>query len=146
MSSRLIGSLATTEALASAFSDRALLQAMVDFESALARAQAGLGLVPRSAAEAIGRAAHADRLDLDAIVAGTRANATASIPMVRALEARVEATIRRRPATSIWGPPARTSSIRHWSSAFVRPGPRSTPITRGSHVLSPVLQRRTPAA
>jgi 3-carboxy-cis,cis-muconate cycloisomerase len=91
MSSRLIGSLATTEALASAFSDRALLQAMVDFEAALARAQAGLGLVPRSAAEAIGRAASVDHLDLDAIVAGARANATASLPVVRALEARVEA-------------------------------------------------------
>ena len=57
MSSRLINSLATTQALASAFSDRALLQAMVDFEAALARAEAGLGLIPQTAADAIGRVA-----------------------------------------------------------------------------------------
>ncbi|MGW1088580.1 hypothetical protein ACWD4L_20220, partial [Streptomyces sp. NPDC002596] len=33
--------------------DRALLQALLDAESALTRAQAGLGLAPRSAAEAV---------------------------------------------------------------------------------------------
>ena len=91
MSSRLINSLATTEALASAFSDRTLLQAMVDFEAALARAEAGLGLIPESAADAIGRVAVAHHLDLDDIVAGARAHATASIAMVRALEVRVAA-------------------------------------------------------
>ena len=91
MSSRLINSLATTEALASAFSDRTLLQAMVDFEAALARAEAGLGLIPESAGDAIGRVAVAHHLDLDDIVAGARAHATASIAMVRALEVRVAA-------------------------------------------------------
>ena len=64
---------------------------MVDFEAALARAEAGLGLIPEGAADAIGRVAVAHHLDLDDIVAGARANATASIAMVRALEARVEA-------------------------------------------------------
>ena len=91
MSSRLINSLATTEALASAFSDRTLLQAMVDFEAALARAEASLGLIPESAADAIGRVAVAHHLDLEDMVAGARTHATASIAMVRALEVRVAA-------------------------------------------------------
>ena len=47
MSSRLINSLATTDALATAFSDTAFLQGMLDFETALARAEASVGLVPR---------------------------------------------------------------------------------------------------
>ena len=64
---------------------------MVDFEAALARAEAGLGLIPESAADAIGRVAVAHNLDLDDIVAGARVHATASIAMVRALEVRVAA-------------------------------------------------------
>ena len=50
MSSRLIDSLATTDALAEIFSDRSLVQAMLDFEAALARAEAKAGVIPASAA------------------------------------------------------------------------------------------------
>ena len=39
MAGRLIESLATTEALAELFSDRSVLQAMLDFEVGLARAR-----------------------------------------------------------------------------------------------------------
>ena len=90
MSSRLIHSLATTDALDSAFSDRTLLQAMFDFEAALAVAEARAGVIPQSAADAIGRGAVADDLDLDHIVSATRAGGTASIPVVEALVAKVE--------------------------------------------------------
>ena len=91
MSSRLINSLATTDALSSVFSDTAFLQGMLDFETALARAEASVGLVPRTAAQAITRAAVAREFDIDAIVEGARANATPVITMVQMLEARVEA-------------------------------------------------------
>ena len=46
MAGRLIESLATTDALAELFSDTSVLQAMLDFEVGLARAQARLGLCP----------------------------------------------------------------------------------------------------
>ena len=46
MPARLIDSLATTGPLADLFSDDSLLQAMLDFEVALARAEARLGIVP----------------------------------------------------------------------------------------------------
>ncbi len=52
MPARLIDSLATTEPLADVFSDRSVLQAMLDFESALARAEARVGVIPQSAANA----------------------------------------------------------------------------------------------
>ena len=47
MSMRLIDSLATTPALAELFSDESVLRAMLDFESALARAEARTGVIPK---------------------------------------------------------------------------------------------------
>ena len=47
MSGRLIESLATTPALAVLFSDESVLQAMLEFEAALARAEAQSGVIPR---------------------------------------------------------------------------------------------------
>jgi 3-carboxy-cis,cis-muconate cycloisomerase len=43
---RLIESLATTESIAELFSDHSVLQALLDFEVALARAEARVGVVP----------------------------------------------------------------------------------------------------
>ena len=62
MPARLIESLATTEALAELFSDKPVLQALLDFEVALARAQARLGIVPQTAVDAIAAAAQADAI------------------------------------------------------------------------------------
>ena len=92
MSSRLIGSLATTDALAEVFSDQSVLQAMLDFEAALARAEAKAGVIPGRAAEAISAAASAKGLDAAAIARGARASGTVSIPLVSALTARVQAS------------------------------------------------------
>ena len=91
MSSRLIGSLATTDALAEVFSDHSILQAMLDFEAALARAEAKAGVIPGRAAEAISAAASAEGLDAAAIAREARASGTVSIPLVSALTARVQA-------------------------------------------------------
>lgn len=91
MSFRLISSLATTDALAAAFSDTAFLQNMLDVEAALSRAEAGAALIPQEAAAAITRAAVASAFDIDDIVGQARANATPVIALVRMLEARVEA-------------------------------------------------------
>ncbi len=92
MSSRLIGSLATTDALAEVFSDQSILQAMLDFEAALARAEAKAGVIPGRAAEAISAAASAEGFDAAAIAREARASGTVSIPLVSALTARVQAT------------------------------------------------------
>lgn len=92
MTSRLIDALVTTDALADAFSDRALLQAMFDFEAALARAEADAGVIPVAAADVIARAAVVDdTINMSALVDGARAEATASISVVNALTTRVQA-------------------------------------------------------
>ena len=91
MSTHLIDSLATTGALAAVFSDAAILQAMLDFEIALARAEADAGVIPAKAAESIARAAGADAFDAHQIAIDARASATIAIPFVKALRARVAA-------------------------------------------------------
>jgi 3-carboxy-cis,cis-muconate cycloisomerase len=92
MPTRLIESLATTDAFADLFSDRSVLQAMLDFEVALARAEARVGIVPQAAADAIAAAAKSEAFDAaklakDALLAGALA-----IPFVKALTERVRAS------------------------------------------------------
>ncbi|WP_420718638.1 3-carboxy-cis,cis-muconate cycloisomerase [Streptomyces sp. H51] len=68
-----------------AVGDRAWLQAMLDAEAALARAQARLGTLPQRAADVIGEVARADRLDLRALALAARETANPVVGLVRAL-------------------------------------------------------------
>jgi 3-carboxy-cis,cis-muconate cycloisomerase len=81
----LFGTPETTEAL----SDRARVQAMLDFEAALARAEAKVGVIPAEAAAAIAVACDASRFDLAALAAAAPLGATLAIPLVKALTAAV---------------------------------------------------------
>ena len=74
-----------TVAMREVFSDTARLQAMLDFEAALARAQAACGVIPGSAAEAITRACDARRFSLAALAEATALAGNAAIPLVKAL-------------------------------------------------------------
>ena len=96
MSAHLVDGLGTTDALAEIFSDASVLQAMLDVESALARVQARLGLIPDKAAGAIAGAARADRFDAEAIARDGRASATPIVPLVAALK-QLRAIQRRAP-------------------------------------------------
>ncbi|MEV0680091.1 adenylosuccinate lyase family protein [Actinosynnema sp. NPDC050436] len=69
--------------------DEAWLQAMLDVEVALARAQAHLGVVPHQAAAVIAEAARGDRIDLDALAVGARGAANPVVLLVQALTAEV---------------------------------------------------------
>ena len=91
MPARLIDSLGTTGPLADLFSDDSLLQAMLDFEVALARAEARLGIVPQSAADAVQNAAKAANFDAAALTRETLRAGTPAIPLVKALTALVRA-------------------------------------------------------
>ena len=70
---------------------RPILQAMLDFEIALARAEAQAGVIPARAAESIAGAASLDAFDARQIAIDARASATIAIPFVKALRARVAA-------------------------------------------------------
>jgi 3-carboxy-cis,cis-muconate cycloisomerase len=88
---RIVDALATTDALSAIFADAAVVQVLLDVEAALARAQAAAGVIPTSAADAIGKAATAADYDVEALATDARAAATVAIPLVAALTARVEA-------------------------------------------------------
>jgi 3-carboxy-cis,cis-muconate cycloisomerase len=85
MSARLIESLATTPALAALFSDESALQAMLEFESALARAEARCGVIPANAADAISAAAGSSIFDTSALANAAFRAGTPAIPLVKML-------------------------------------------------------------
>ncbi|MGD0907705.1 MAG: 3-carboxy-cis,cis-muconate cycloisomerase [Candidatus Acidiferrales bacterium] len=91
MAARLIENLATTPQYAAIFADEPLLQAMLDFEAALARAEASVGVIPSTAAETISNAARAGDFDAEQLAEqGLRAG-TLAIPLVKALTNHVRA-------------------------------------------------------
>ena len=91
MFTRLIESLAATEALSAIFSDVSVLQAMLDFEAALARAEAGCGAIPASVAAPITEAARAEAFDTGELTRLALRAGTPAIPLVKMLTARVSA-------------------------------------------------------
>jgi len=99
LAARLIESLATSEPLAEVFSDMSVLQAMLDFESALARAEASVAILPKSAAEGIAAAAQAYEFDIQALSLAMFRAGTPGIPLVRALTEKVRT---RHPEAAGW--------------------------------------------
>jgi 3-carboxy-cis,cis-muconate cycloisomerase len=72
-----------------AFGDRARLQGMLDFEAALARAEARTGVIPAAAAEAIARRCRAELFDVAALAEATAKAGNPAIPLIAALTAQV---------------------------------------------------------
>jgi 3-carboxy-cis,cis-muconate cycloisomerase len=85
------------------FDDRARLQGMLDFEAALARAQAGLGVIPRAAAEPIAAKCRADLFDLEALAKGAALGGNPAIPTVKRLTALVAESDKEAARFVHWG-------------------------------------------
>ena len=92
MAARLIDCLATTDQLAKLFFDESVLESMLEFEVALARVEARLGIIPQAAAEKITAAAKPEFFDAEAISRDSLRAGTPVIPLVKALRERVHAT------------------------------------------------------
>jgi 3-carboxy-cis,cis-muconate cycloisomerase len=75
--------------LRQAVSDEAWLQAMLDFERALAAAEARAGVIPEAAAEAIAASCRAELFDANELAAAGRGTGNPAEPLVRALRERV---------------------------------------------------------
>ena len=69
--------------------DRARVQRMLDFEAALARAEAALGVIPPHVADPITAACRVERFDLAAIAEAAPAVGNVLIPLVKALTVEV---------------------------------------------------------
>src|SRR5262245_48492214 len=71
------------------FSDRGRLQGMLDFEAALARAEAAAGVIPEGAAGVIASHCRAELFDTEALARSGGLAGNAAIPVVRELTALV---------------------------------------------------------
>jgi 3-carboxy-cis,cis-muconate cycloisomerase len=69
--------------------DAAYLQHMLDFEAALARAQAAVGMIPQSAVAPIAAACRAEAFDLAALAEAATRSGNLAIPLVKTLTSNV---------------------------------------------------------
>ena len=81
----LFDELFTSRAMGEVFSDRACLQGLLDFEAALARAEADVGAIPNGAAEVIASQCRSELFDVGALAAGAATAGNLAIPLIRAL-------------------------------------------------------------
>ena len=79
----------STPEMLDAFGELAIIQGMLDFEAALARAQAAAGVIPASVGEVIAAACRVEGFDLNAIVAASSVAGTLAIPLVKQLQVAV---------------------------------------------------------
>jgi 3-carboxy-cis,cis-muconate cycloisomerase len=81
----------TTDRMRAILADSARIQGMLDFEAALARAEARVGMMSEEIAEAIAAHCHADRFEVEALAEATAKAGNPAIPLIAALTARVAA-------------------------------------------------------
>jgi 3-carboxy-cis,cis-muconate cycloisomerase len=79
----------SSSAMRAVCDDVACLQNMLDFEAALARAEAAVGVIPKTAASPIANACEAARFDLAALADAATKSGNLAIPLVRALTTEV---------------------------------------------------------
>jgi 3-carboxy-cis,cis-muconate cycloisomerase len=70
-------------------SERTCLQAMLSFESALAKAESQAGVIPASAVQPISQQCKAPLFDLDSLARAAKSSGNIAIPLVKALTAQV---------------------------------------------------------
>lgn len=80
----------TTDALRAIFAPRARLSRMLEFEAALAQAEASVAVIPNRAADVIERHCDASRFEVDAIEQAAQQAGNLAIPLIAALTRDVE--------------------------------------------------------
>ncbi|MEO8806279.1 MAG: 3-carboxy-cis,cis-muconate cycloisomerase [Burkholderiaceae bacterium] len=93
----------STPEMVETFSEVAIVQGMLDFEAALARAQAAAGVIPAAAGEVIAGACRVEGFDLNAIVAASSVAGTLAIPLVKQLTVAVAETDAEAAGYVHWG-------------------------------------------
>src|ERR1700738_1994097 len=87
--SPLLAPLLSSAAMRVVCDDAAYLQHMLDFEAALARAEAAIGVIPASAVAPIAAACRAELFDLPALAEAATRSGNLAIPLVKTLTAHV---------------------------------------------------------
>ena len=91
LSNQLFDAYFSAPAMRAIFSDHGRLQGMLDFEAALARAEASSGLIPQAAVQPIVSACQAERYDFAALAQAIVTAGNSAIPLVKALGKQVAA-------------------------------------------------------
>jgi len=99
----LLDPLFRSPAVDAIFSDRSTLQGMLDFEAALARAEARVGVIPQTAATAIAAKCRAELFDPAAIAQAAARSGNLAIPVVKHLTALVSKNDRQAAHFVHWG-------------------------------------------
>jgi len=86
---RLFDKLFRYEAIDRIFSDREYVQALLDFEAALARAEAKAGVIPAADAQIIAAACRAEQFNVEELAAQAALSGNVAIPLVKNLTALV---------------------------------------------------------
>ena len=92
MSHQLFDAYFTAKAMGEVFSDQGRVQAMLDVEAALARAQAGVGVIPHAALAPITAACRAELYDFEALGLAIVSAGNSAIPLVKALGKQIAST------------------------------------------------------
>src|ERR1700745_716783 len=87
--SPLLAPMLSSAAMRAVCDDAGTLQNMLDFEAALARAEAATGVIPKNAADPIGKACKADAFDIADLAEAATRSGNLAIPLVKALTANV---------------------------------------------------------
>ncbi|WP_342246879.1 3-carboxy-cis,cis-muconate cycloisomerase [Pseudomonas sp. OTU5201] len=90
-SNQLFDAYFTQPAMRAVFSDRGRVQGMLDFEAALARSEASVGLIPGDSVAPIKAACSAELYDYSALALAITTAGNSAIPLVKALGKRVAA-------------------------------------------------------
>ncbi len=99
----VFGTLYGSDAMRAVFDERSFLQRMLDVEAALARVEAGLGLIPGTAAAAIEAAARVEHLDTAELAASVRNVGYPVVGLVRGLSRAAEARQAGAGGYTHWG-------------------------------------------
>ncbi|MBH3338146.1 3-carboxy-cis,cis-muconate cycloisomerase [Pseudomonas mendocina] len=91
MSNQLFDAYFTAPAMRAIFCDAGRVQGMLDFEAALARAEARVGLIPAEAVAPIEAACQAERYDYPTLAQAIATAGNSAIPLVKALGKRIAA-------------------------------------------------------
>lgn len=99
----LLDSLFRYEPVAKLFRDDSCLQKMLDFEAALARAEAGAGVIPSSAANAIAAKCRVDLFDKEKLAEDAALSGNLAIPLLKQLKVLIAAENKDSAGFVHWG-------------------------------------------
>ena len=107
-SNQLFDAYFTAPAMRAIFCDRGRVQGMLDFEAALARAEARVGVIPAETVAVIEAACKAELYDFPTLAVAIGSAGNSAIPLVRRWASASRRAAPRPSAMCTWAPPART--------------------------------------